>query len=89
MFVQLTKDFLGRKAGERIDVGEADAGSLIQSGTAVALSDDPLAVLHAAHIDPMRRPETLTLTEFAAVSNALSRGKTTDSETTDSQTSVV
>jgi 16S rRNA (adenine1518-N6/adenine1519-N6)-dimethyltransferase len=38
-----------------------------------ALSDDPLAVLHAAHIDPMRRPETLTLAEFAAVSNAMSR----------------
>jgi len=38
-----------------------------------ALSDDPLAVLHAAHIDPMRRPETLTLAEFAAVSNALAR----------------
>jgi len=54
-----------------------------------ALSDDPLAILHAARIDPMRRPETLTLAEFAAVSDAMSRGKTTDSETTDFQTSVV
>jgi hypothetical protein len=25
MFVQLLKDFVGRKAGERIDVAEADA----------------------------------------------------------------
>jgi len=36
------------------------------------LCHDPVAVLHAAHIDPMRRPETLTLAEFAALSNALS-----------------
>jgi HK97 family phage major capsid protein len=47
MFVQLTRDFLGRKAGERIDVAESDAGSLIQGGTAVALSDDPLTPLIA------------------------------------------
>ena len=54
-----------------------------------ALGDDPLAALHAAHIDPMRRPETLTLAEFAILSDALSRGKTTDSQTTDPQTSGV
>jgi HK97 family phage major capsid protein len=39
MFVQLTKDFLGRKAGERIDVAEADAGQLIAAGTACACAD--------------------------------------------------
>ena len=34
---------------------------------------DPAAVLSAAHIDPRRRPETLTLAEFAALANALSQ----------------
>ena len=34
MFVQLTKDFLGRKAGERIDVSDADGQQLFQSGAA-------------------------------------------------------
>lgn len=36
-----------------------------------AVCSDPLTVLHAAHIDPRRRPETLTLAEFAALSNAI------------------
>src|SRR5436309_218212 len=42
MFVQLTKDLLGRKAGERIDVAEADAQQLIRAGTASAVADDPI-----------------------------------------------
>jgi HK97 family phage major capsid protein len=45
MFVQLTKDFLGRKAGERLDVGDADAGGLITAGTAVAVTDDVITPL--------------------------------------------
>jgi HK97 family phage major capsid protein len=45
MFVQLTKDFLGRKAGERLDVAEADANGLIASGAAVAVSDDVITPL--------------------------------------------
>jgi HK97 family phage major capsid protein len=40
MFVQLTKDFLGRKAGERIDLAESDAQGLIQQGLAGAVTDD-------------------------------------------------
>jgi hypothetical protein len=40
MFVQLLKDFVGRKAGERIDVAEADAKALIANSTAQAVSDD-------------------------------------------------
>jgi 16S rRNA (adenine1518-N6/adenine1519-N6)-dimethyltransferase len=32
---------------------------------------NPVPALRAAHIDPRRRPETLTLAEFAALSNAL------------------
>ncbi len=36
-----------------------------------ALSTDPVAVLRAAHIEPTQRPETLTLAQFATLSNAL------------------
>lgn len=42
MFVQLTKDFLGRKAGERIDVSEGDGGTLVAQGVATAVTDDVL-----------------------------------------------
>src|SRR5436305_1213703 len=45
MFVQLTKDFLGKKAGERLDVGESDASQLIAAGAAVAVTDDPITPL--------------------------------------------
>ncbi len=37
-----------------------------------ALCSDPAATLRAARIDPTRRPETLSLGEFAALSDALS-----------------
>jgi 16S rRNA (adenine1518-N6/adenine1519-N6)-dimethyltransferase len=37
-----------------------------------AVCDDPVAALDAARIDPKRRPETLSLAEFAALSDALS-----------------
>jgi len=36
-----------------------------------AMCEDPVAALHAAHIDPTRRPETLSLAEFAALSDAV------------------
>jgi 16S rRNA (adenine1518-N6/adenine1519-N6)-dimethyltransferase len=36
-----------------------------------ALCSDPGAVLSALHMDPTRRPETLSIEEFAALSNAL------------------
>lgn len=42
MFVQLTRDLLGKKAGERIDLAEPDAATLVSSGAAVAAGDDPL-----------------------------------------------
>ena len=45
MFVQLTKDHLGRKAGERLDVGETDAGQLLTTGTAVPVPDDVITPL--------------------------------------------
>ena len=44
------------------------------------LCTDPAAVLRAAGIDPTRRPETLTLAEFAALSDALGRQRTDNRE---------
>ena len=49
------------------------------------LCTDPVAVLRAAGIDPTRRPETLTLAEFAALSGTM-REQTTDGQTTDGRT---
>src|SRR6516225_2340475 len=43
MFVELLKDFLGKKAGERIHVAEAEGRQLIATGVAKAVADDPIA----------------------------------------------
>jgi HK97 family phage major capsid protein len=43
MFVELKKPFLGRAAGERLDVSDADARQLVQQQVAVALADDPIS----------------------------------------------
>ncbi len=40
MFVQLTKAFLGKPAGERIDVSEEDAKSLVAQQLAVPVTDN-------------------------------------------------
>jgi hypothetical protein len=42
VFIQLTKEFLGKKVGERIDVAEADAAQLVRQGVAIHVADDPL-----------------------------------------------
>ncbi len=42
-----------------------------------AACSDPVTALQAACIDPTRRPETLTLAEFAALSNAVRRQQQT------------
>lgn len=42
MFVQLLKDFLGKKAGERISVDDAEGLALVSGGSALAVKDDPL-----------------------------------------------
>jgi HK97 family phage major capsid protein len=42
MFVQLTREYLGKPPGERIDVSDADAKHLIESGIANAVVDDPI-----------------------------------------------
>jgi len=47
------------------------------------LCSDPTVPLRAANIDPMRRPETLSLTEFAALSDALGMMGNTTSRLSD------
>src|SRR5687768_10848644 len=42
MFVQLTKELLGKPVGERIDVADADADQLIRQGWAQPIDDDLL-----------------------------------------------
>ncbi|MCI0458354.1 MAG: phage major capsid protein, partial [Gemmataceae bacterium] len=73
MFVQLTREYLGRPPGERIDVSEADAKRLIDAGLAVAVADDAIgpAVARAFESALGRFGEALTrsvdgaLTQFA------------------------
>lgn len=45
MFVQLTREFLGKKVGERLDLADRDAEALVASGTATAVTDDPITPL--------------------------------------------
>jgi len=42
MFVQLIKEFLGKKPGERIDVDKEHADTLIEKGLAAPVTDDPI-----------------------------------------------
>jgi hypothetical protein len=69
MFVELKKSFLGRAAGERIDVSETDAQHLIQQQTAVAVDDDLIgpAVTRALDAALARQSQSID----AAVNQAL------------------
>jgi 16S rRNA (adenine1518-N6/adenine1519-N6)-dimethyltransferase len=42
-----------------------------------AVCRDPVEILRQVNIDPMRRPETMSLAEFAALANVLASGNTT------------
>jgi len=42
MFIQLLKDFLGKKAGERLSVDDAEGQTLVANGIATAVKDDAL-----------------------------------------------
>lgn len=53
MFVQLTKDHLGQKAGFRFDTDDNVAKSLIQAGVAEACKDDPIAPIIAKSMEAM------------------------------------
>ena len=52
MLIQLTKDLLGSGAGERLDIPDADAQTLVQQGYAHALDDDPIVPLVQRSIQP-------------------------------------
>src|SRR5260370_25143500 len=51
VFVELTKDFMGHKAGEPIAVGDSDRDDLIKSGVAKPFSDDPITPLIARGLE--------------------------------------
>lgn len=51
MFVQLTREFFGRKPGERLDLAEPDARALIAAGTATAVTDDVLSPIIQSTLD--------------------------------------
>lgn len=58
MVIQLTKDFLGNTAGQRLDLPDADARSLLQQGyaqvaqAAQGIDDDPIVPLVQRSIEP-------------------------------------
>jgi hypothetical protein len=51
VFVELTKDFMGHKAGQRIAVADSDRDDLIKSGIAKPFSDDPITPLIAKGLE--------------------------------------
>lgn len=51
MFLQLTRDYLGRKAGERIHVSDHDATPLLQNGVAETVPDDVLTPMIQSALD--------------------------------------
>jgi len=51
MFIQLLKDFLGKKAGERLSVDDAEGQSLVAAGAAVAVKDDAFNELVGRSMD--------------------------------------
>jgi hypothetical protein len=67
MFVQLTKDFQGQKAGTRIDVTEADAKTLLDAGLAARLEGDQLAPLIAKSMEGMLASISETIAEERTV----------------------
>ena len=72
MFVELKKSFLGRAAGERIDVSEDDARQLVGQGTAVAVADDLIGPAVTRALDAaLARAGQLGDTIDAAVNQSL------------------
>jgi HK97 family phage major capsid protein len=71
MFVQLLKDFLGKKAGERLSVDDAEGLALVGGGTAVAVKDDPLDDLVGKELTGLL--DRFTKSADAAITAALHR----------------
>jgi HK97 family phage major capsid protein len=71
MFVQLLKDFLGKKAGERLSVDDAEGLALVGGGTAVAVKDDPLDDLVGKELTGLL--DRFTRSADAAITAALNK----------------
>ena len=52
MQIQLTKDFLGNSAGQRLEVADHDAQTLLAQGIAQATDNDPLGPVLQRSIQP-------------------------------------
>lgn len=63
MFVQLKKDFMGQKAGFRMDTDDGVAKGLIDQGVAEACQNDPLAPIIAKSMETMLAGLTKSLQE--------------------------
>lgn len=82
MFVTLKKDFLGHKAGTKIDLSEVDAKALMDNGTAEAVKDDPLQDVIAKAMTTtmegitggLNKAVETALQQFAAASTKSRRG---------------
>src|SRR5690242_4376778 len=71
MFVQLLKDFLGKKAGERLSVDDAEGQSLVAAGAAVAVTDGALDDLVGKELAGFR--DQISRSMDAAVGAALKK----------------
>jgi HK97 family phage major capsid protein len=69
MFIQLLKDFLGKKAGERLSVDDAEGQGLIASGVAAAVKDGALDDLLDRELTGLR--DRIGRSMDAAVTSAL------------------
>jgi HK97 family phage major capsid protein len=69
MFVQLLKDFLGKRAGERLSVDDAEGQALIAGGAAAAVQDDALNDLLGRELGGLR--DRFGRSVDAAVTSAL------------------
>jgi hypothetical protein len=63
MFIQLKKQYFGKQPGERVDVEEANAKSLIDQGIAEAVQGDHLGALIEKQIGGMLEGLTRGLNE--------------------------
>jgi HK97 family phage major capsid protein len=63
MFVQLTKDYFGQKAGARVDVDEPVAKTLLDQGVAQAVEGDPLGPVVARSMETMLAHLTKSLND--------------------------
>jgi HK97 family phage major capsid protein len=71
MFVQLLKEFLGKKAGERLSVDDAEGQSLMAAGVAAVVKDDALNDLVGQQLAGFR--ENITRSMDAAIGTALQK----------------